>query len=353
MTRKLIAAAALAWGTRSAFAAVNYAPRTVPAVETRLAGSPQSGAGAALSLPIDGSNWSLTAPAWTERGVAVAEPARIQAQASEGLVAASPATAARTPTAESAERIDIPAVGPAGPVAAALPTSSPAPRRSTPIRTPLSPEGLKGLSDRATLVFEGATAAAGPATKWKVVNTGLRDLDSIFIPAGLGRFSDYVVRRARKVPAGERMTIVDWGAGNGRALIELARALRGAGVPPDRVRLVGFGDVYFERWKAEAELGVEFILDRAENFPRYFKPGEIDVLFSYLGLYHMRQNPMFSRYMARDIAPLLDSRDGVLVMDYRGSTNDPDYAGLRETFAHVRPVEREGYLGESVALRRR
>ncbi len=79
----------------------------------------------------------------------------------------------------------------------------------------------------------------------------------------------------------KKVTILEWGVGDGTALISIGHKLKAMGI--DNVRLVGFANMFFENWHSAPD-NVDFIFDTAGNLPLYFEAGEIDMVFSHLGL---------------------------------------------------------------------
>ncbi len=126
-----------------------------------------------------------------------------------------------------------------------------------------------------------------------------------------------VAARIREVRSSLRadkiVTIVDWGCGGGKSLDELITALEDRGVDLANVRFVGFSDFYSRQWK-QRDRRITFILDEALHFDKYFHDGEIDFLFSHLGLAHVKFPAEKKRVMER----LLSTMDpqGMLVQDY-------------------------------------
>ncbi|HLD50350.1 MAG TPA: hypothetical protein VJC08_04055, partial [bacterium] len=92
----------------------------------------------------------------------------------------------------------------------------------------------------------------------------------------------WIVSRAAQNP-NRRVTIVDWGAGNAQALIDLAKGLQRLGVR-DKVRLIGFADMYFGEWEEAAANGIEFKIDLLPRLAGHFAEEGIDLIYSYWGL---------------------------------------------------------------------
>ncbi|MCA9404412.1 MAG: class I SAM-dependent methyltransferase, partial [Candidatus Omnitrophica bacterium] len=92
---------------------------------------------------------------------------------------------------------------------------------------------------------------------------------------------------AQRTDPAQPIKILDWGAGDGTALIDLHKRITEAGI--ENVQLIGYGDQYFTNWENAPE-GVEFIFDTADRLPDYFNPGEIDFIYSHKGLYHLTKD---------------------------------------------------------------
>ncbi|OGR83655.1 MAG: hypothetical protein A2901_02745 [Elusimicrobia bacterium RIFCSPLOWO2_01_FULL_54_10] len=94
-----------------------------------------------------------------------------------------------------------------------------------------------------------------------------------------------IIAKSRAHPD-RTVTVVDWGTGTGKSLKEIRAKLQAKGI--SNVRLVGFGDQYYEVWHSMPQ-GITLIWDTSESFFKYFAPGEIDFLFSHYGFAHMRE----------------------------------------------------------------
>lgn len=126
---------------------------------------------------------------------------------------------------------------------------------------------------------------------WGITDSELRYIEHVLHVSLVAR-----VRQLLQKSTG-RVTVVDWGCGDGRAVRALAQELQG--LPVD---LIGFGDTPFPAWwKASAE--VMYILDRAENLPRYFKANEISLVYSHLGLEHLGRDGL--KNQLRRLRPVL------------------------------------------------
>jgi len=80
------------------------------------------------------------------------------------------------------------------------------------------------------------------------------------------------------------IVIVDWGCGAGHTLAQLDRWLKALNI--NCVQLYGFANEFHADWlKAPANL--TFILDVADNLPRYFDARSVDFIYSIAGLYYL------------------------------------------------------------------
>ncbi len=80
------------------------------------------------------------------------------------------------------------------------------------------------------------------------------------------------------------VVIIDWGCGAGHTLAQLDRWLRTMKIT--WVRLFGYANEFHVDWlKAPASL--TFILDVADNLPRYFDTRTVDFIYSIAGLYYL------------------------------------------------------------------
>ena len=121
-------------------------------------------------------------------------------------------------------------------------------------------------------------------TSWKYISTPLDQVSGHLMGSkgGLYEKIEKLAVDARK--NGEMVKIVEWGVGDGRALIEIAKKLQSAGI--HNVKLFGFGDLAFKNWE-NAPASVTFIRDKAENLARHFDENSIDFMYSNYGIFHM------------------------------------------------------------------
>jgi CRP-like cAMP-binding protein len=175
-------------------------------------------------------------------------------------------------------------------------------------------------ADETTGLLEGYPSAP-KEQGWNVTKTPMQVLVEDFKYDPL----QDIIGRARRDPA-RTITIVDWGVGDGTGwLNEVAYGLEKNGVT--NVRLIGFGNMYFPEWQ-KAHPRVEFILDTAENFHEYFEPGQIDLIVSHIGLFHL-ESVAYNAFFKR-VHPLLND-DALVIHDYplfRQSHIMPELEGL-------------------------
>ncbi|MCX5708657.1 MAG: AAA family ATPase [Candidatus Omnitrophica bacterium] len=126
--------------------------------------------------------------------------------------------------------------------------------------------------------------SGGAVSKYSDFRTDLESYNRRFSPLLGTKIEEYVIAQVRKTK--QIMRILDWGCGEGVALVELLKRL-----PEDvrpMVKLYGFSNMYFDDWKFPEAAGIDFILDDGQNIGSYFG-GElpIDMVISNLGLCHV------------------------------------------------------------------
>lgn len=84
---------------------------------------------------------------------------------------------------------------------------------------------------------------------------------------------------------GRCVTVLDWGCGEGTALLDLAHSMHAKGIR--NLRLVGLSDAYFHAWQNVYSNEVTFILDHADNLHHYLSEGEVDFIYSHYGMYYV------------------------------------------------------------------
>ena len=121
-------------------------------------------------------------------------------------------------------------------------------------------------------------------------------------------------RKSSSDPVRE-IIVLDWGLGNGRALLEILNELQLNNI--SNVKLVGFGDIPAQEWH-HLPKGIEIILDVDWKLPLYFEKNTIDLIYSHFGL-----NSMDARYYKMLYSLLRDN--GMLIMD--GERNEVKVPG--------------------------
>ena len=171
-------------------------------------------------------------------------------------------------------------------------------RRFKPTRIPLGSGAtmLTSLDYAAArkVILSSAETGRGrlrrnPAGQIEVINslwmeygdthTDLHDINDLI------RIKDRIISQCRhsKADSGS-IVIVDWGCGAGHTLTQLSRWLEAMNI--NCVQLYGFANEFHVDWfKAPANL--TFILDVADNLPRYFRASSVDFIYSIAGLYYL------------------------------------------------------------------
>ena len=129
-----------------------------------------------------------------------------------------------------------------------------------------------------------------PATR-SVESEGFKRFTTPFaaIKERLGEdiFEDFYQRALalQRTDPGKELIVVSWGCGQGVELKQMEEELKNRGI--HNVRLLGFANIYFPSW-AQGDSQITWILDDASRFAEYFKDGEIDLMFSFIGLFHIK-----------------------------------------------------------------
>ncbi len=116
--------------------------------------------------------------------------------------------------------------------------------------------------------------------------------------------------------------VVDWGCGNGTATATLAKT-------NPKARVIGFSKDSYRKWfsflhgtkRTNPNTNLRFIHAEAADFARYFKNGTIDLMYSSLGLTHLKN---LNQYLQPLIIKL--KVGGLIVTDV--STLDEHYYDL-------------------------
>ncbi|MCC6758238.1 MAG: hypothetical protein IT395_01255 [Candidatus Omnitrophica bacterium] len=151
-------------------------------------------------------------------------------------------------------------------------------------RFPVSIQFLQGIATQQRLSEYDGRELTLKRTFYKYLNTSLDDINKdlgVDLVAKIAQLDQE--RKISNLP-NRTITILDWGAGQGRALGEIKDELDKRGIR--NVRLIGFGNNPFREW-LDLPAGVEMILDQDNHLDKYFVEGEIDMIYSHLGLYHL------------------------------------------------------------------
>lgn len=106
-------------------------------------------------------------------------------------------------------------------------------------------------------------------------------IDQVNVLLGVN-LDDLVLEKAKD---DDKVVILDWGPGSGRAVRELAKYCHRNEI--DNTSFYGFGNLYFPEWGQQYNR-INWIFDEAENLHRYFRYKEIDIIYSHLGLAHLK-----------------------------------------------------------------
>ncbi|MEI8175958.1 MAG: hypothetical protein WCG78_03725 [Candidatus Omnitrophota bacterium] len=198
---------------------------------------------------------------------------------------------------------------------------------------------------------------SSPTGRWDIFGSSLPDVSRTFsglldynreyaaaIRGSRQQYSSVVAEifsRVQRLAPGEHLTVLDWGAGAAVCLTQIADALRELGIE-NRVRLVGFGNMYANNWPAAAAKGIDLIFDDASNLPKYFRPGEIDIMYSVTSIAHLQndrtyQGNHYIDHLVNDVQPLLSAEGMVIHDDY----NDANHPMLARSFDVTVPI---GYV---------
>ncbi|TAM35468.1 hypothetical protein EPN54_06130, partial [bacterium] len=143
------------------------------------------------------------------------------------------------------------------------------------------------FKEKGGRVLPDGTFKIGYDYRWSVKNSSFADVESNFSRLLQGSLFKMITDRAKA--AGDReVYVLDWGAGNLRAVRELSIRLKAAGI--NNVRIIAFGDTFY-RGEQEVPDNAVFILDTANNLRSRLLsqfPGiQIDVIYSYMGMRHL------------------------------------------------------------------
>ncbi|HQL41301.1 MAG TPA: methyltransferase domain-containing protein, partial [Candidatus Omnitrophota bacterium] len=182
-----------------------------------------------------------------------------------------------------------------------------------------------------------------PATR-SVESEGFKRFTTPFasIKERLGEdvFEDFYQRALalQRTDPGKELIVVSWGCGQGVELRQMEEELKNRGI--HNVRLFGFANIYFPSW-AQGDSQITWILDDASRFAEYFKDGEIDLMFSFIGLFHVRPFDRHRQYM-ESIASKIGPK-GTVVYDYGIALTNNDFNELSGSY-DVHPSWRKGII---------
>lgn len=121
---------------------------------------------------------------------------------------------------------------------------------------------------------------------WRFKRGALKNLYSEF---DLPLKAERVYQAQEKENVNEPIVIVDWGAGEAQAMIELSKSLTIKRIPH---KIYAFSFDYFRNWN-NAPPEITFILDDARNVNQYVPDQSVDFIVSYNGLQHLLNGTNF------------------------------------------------------------
>ena len=168
--------------------------------------------------------------------------------------------------------------------------------------------------------------------RWKFFETSLEQVNMQLLGDKDALYEKIKKLAAKAAEKGETVRIVDWGVGNGRALIEIAERLKSDGIT--NVELFGFGNLAYKNWE-KAPVSITFIRDEAENLARFFEDNSIDFMFSNYGIFHLEEAEYKDHL--RELFPKMkvggeiihtanESTAGQHFTDYQNTTNVSGFA---------------------------
>ena len=150
---------------------------------------------------------------------------------------------------------------------------------------------------------------------WRAFDTPFQVIDYDFSNYMLGWSlrDDWIVKIAKSKPS-KPVFVLDWGAGDLTAPIELAQWLNDKGI--NNVFIIAFSDTYsLSIAKKEIPDNILFIVgvveNLVENIQRFIGPITLDIIYSYLGLYHLVREGKFTNHIV-DLAGLLSERGFII-----------------------------------------
>ena len=129
---------------------------------------------------------------------------------------------------------------------------------------------------------------------WSIISTALdvvEDILNIKLLSQVKRISDMYPDR--------QIFVIDWGCGDGRAINALAKQAQRIGIK--NVKFIGFGNLFFRRWKFAQNS--EFIFDKMENLHKYLGKKSVGLIYSHFGLYHVSSDAI-SKHL-NELAPYM------------------------------------------------
>lgn len=193
-------------------------------------------------------------------------------------------------------------------------------------------------------------------------HTDLHDINDLI------RIKDRIINRCHQSATGnDSIVIIDWGCGAGHTLAQLNRWLQALNI--NCVQLYGFANEFHADW-LKAPSNLTFILDVADNLPRYFKTRSIDFIYSIAGLYYLFipeiegseydmleffrknhfDNRLFKNYAHTEkhleALSTIMKNDGELLIDLPVHVIDIDYSLLQSDNRHYRTLRNPEKYGE-------
>lgn len=101
--------------------------------------------------------------------------------------------------------------------------------------------------------------------------------------------SGFIAKRFAQT--GQPVRVLDWGCGKAVAIQALAEKFG------SKVEAYGFSKDSYRSWKVVEN--AKLIHATADGLLRYIKPGSMDLIYSYLGLYHHHPAPYISKLVTR------------------------------------------------------
>ncbi len=151
------------------------------------------------------------------------------------------------------------------------------------------------------------------AVRWMMTKTPLSDVDGTL--GLLDRIKELDALRQKEGEPRRTIRVLDWGSGEGVALIALKKWLNEAAIAD--VELIGYSNIYYLSWHNAPE-GITFIFDVAENLINHLEGKKIDLIYSRFGMYHYTSEEIDRDAVVqhfRDLGGLLSS-EGEIRSDF-------------------------------------